>query len=549
MPSPGPIRDAFQALATAGANPGLRLLNAAWAGSISAEYLALTAFGIYGFGADGARGVGLVAVAQMLPALLVAPFAAALGDRMRRERVLVCIEVVRGAAALVAGLAVVAETGSWAVYLLAAVLGASRTAYYPAQSALVPLLARDTREVTATGASLNLIKNVANLAAPATAGLLLLAAPLWSVFAVAGGLSLAAAALVAVRMPSTAGLRTPARAQGAVRGLARGLAAVRREPALRLPILLCGAQGFGRGAINVLVIVLPLQLLGLGDSGAGFYSALIGLGGIIGVGVSIGLVGQRTLAVPMALGLLGMGLPYLLPAAAPVAWAAAAALLVAGIGNAVMGVTGLSLLVRESRDDVLARVMGVQEVARAAGILAASLGVPALAAALGLRMGLVVLAAVVAAGALAALPQARRLDRDAEPPAGDLDLLSASPVFGRLLPVSRERAARRMRHRPVAAGEVLIREGDRGDRVFLAVSGVYEVTAAGRPLNTLRRGDVFGEIALLHDTPRTATVRALEDGEVMTLDRSEFLSTVLGQPMGSADARALADGRLARGRA
>jgi hypothetical protein len=214
-----------------------------------------------------------------------------------------------------------------------------------------------------------------------------------------------------------------------------------------------------------------------------------------------------------------------------------------------MGVTGMSLLVRESRDDVLARVMGVQEFVRATGIVVASLGVPLLADVLGLRAALVVLAAVLSAAALAALPAARRLDRSAAAVPADLDLIAASPVFGRLLPISLERTARRMRRESVLPGQVLIREGDAGDRVFLAVKGDFEVSADGTTLGVLGRGDVFGEIALLDDRPRTATVRATEAGEVLSLDRSEFLAAVLGHPVGAADARGLADARLARGAA
>jgi MFS family permease len=549
VPGPGPLRDGLASVATVARNRGLRDLNAGWAGSITGEYLTLTALGVYGFGASGATGVGLIAVAQMLPALLVAPFAALLGDRLRRERVLALTEVVRATASVLAAVAVMSGAGPWAVFVLAGVLGASRTAYYPAQSGLIPLLARHPHEITACAASLNLIKNVANLAAPALAGLLLLWWPLATVFGVAAAAFLASAATAAFRLPSTAGLRAHVRRAGGRRELSRGFAAARRDPSVRTPLALCAAQGLGRGAINVLVILLPLGLLGLGDSGAGFYSALIGLGGIAGVVGSLAVAGRRALAVPMAIGLVAMGAPYLLPALAPVAWAAAAALLVAGFGNGVMGVTGMSLLVRESRDDVLSRIMGVQELLRAGGIIVASLGVPLLSEAVGLRTALVVLGAGLTAWGLAEIPAARRLDGAAREPSPETALLADSLLFRRLLPVALDRVSRRMIRERVEAGRELIREGEVGDRVYLAVEGRFEVTAAGRPLGVLGRGDVFGEIALLGDGLRTATVRAAVPGEVLWLDRGEFLSAVLGHPVASIDARALAGARLARGAA
>ena len=301
-----------------------------------------------------------------------------------------------------------------------------------------------------------------------------------AVFLAGAAAFLGAALVTALGLPSTVRLRTPIREAagspsrpGTRRGPRRPGPAVAARPR--------AAQGIGRGAINVLVIVLPLELLALGDSSAGFFSSLVGLGGILGVALSLVLVRRRALAVPMAIGLLGVGAPYLLPAAAPVAWAVAAALLVAGVGNAIMGVTGMSLLVRDSRGDVLSRVMGVQELVRALGMLLASLGVPLLTATLGLRAALVVLAAGLSAAAVAAIPGARRLDRSAEGPAPELALLGRSPLFGRLLPVALDRTSRRMRREVVVPGQVVIREGDPGDRAYLAVRGRFEVSVEGRP--------------------------------------------------------------------
>ena len=119
MPLPGPVRDALGSIRAVAGNPGLLRLNIGWAGSISGEYLALTALGVFAFGAGGASGVGLIAAAQMLPVLL-APFAAALGDRFRRERVMALTDLIRAMTALLAAAAVIGGAGAWVVYLLAA---------------------------------------------------------------------------------------------------------------------------------------------------------------------------------------------------------------------------------------------------------------------------------------------------------------------------------------------------------------------------------------------------------------------------------------------
>src|SRR5581483_9660178 len=67
----------------------------------------------------------------------------------------------------------------------------------------------------------------------------------------------------------------------------------------------------------------------------------------------------------------------------------------------------------------------------------------------------------------------------------------------------------------VREGEALVREGQRGQELFIIVSGEAVVTRKGRRLATLRSGDYFGELAVLHPAPRTATVTALTPMEVL----------------------------------
>jgi CRP-like cAMP-binding protein len=75
-----------------------------------------------------------------------------------------------------------------------------------------------------------------------------------------------------------------------------------------------------------------------------------------------------------------------------------------------------------------------------------------------------------------------------------------------------------------APGETIVREGDAGDRFFLIDAGEVEVSIAGAHVRVLRAGDTFGELALLHDIPRTATARAKGEARPFALDRDEFLA-------------------------
>jgi CRP-like cAMP-binding protein len=95
-----------------------------------------------------------------------------------------------------------------------------------------------------------------------------------------------------------------------------------------------------------------------------------------------------------------------------------------------------------------------------------------------------------------------------------------------------------------AAGEDVIRQGDRGDRFYIVSDGEAEVRVDGRPVEPLHAGEFFGEIALLRDVPRTATVSARSDLELLTLERDAFLSAVTGHPESADAAQAVVASRV-----
>jgi len=79
-----------------------------------------------------------------------------------------------------------------------------------------------------------------------------------------------------------------------------------------------------------------------------------------------------------------------------------------------------------------------------------------------------------------------------------------------------------------AAGVVILREGSSGDRVYVIRHGRVAVTHDSRTIGTLTDGDIFGEIALIHDVPRTATATATTDSELACLDRDTFVAAISG---------------------
>jgi hypothetical protein len=160
----------------------------------------------------------------------------------------------------------------------------------------------------------------------------------------------------------------------------------------------------------------------------------------------------------------------------------------------------------------------------------------------GLRTTMAVMGLTIGAIALAGLPRMRQMDRRLEAPAG-LPLLQAIPMFAPLKVVTLDALARALDRVDVVAGDVVVHEGDESDRFYIIESGLVRVTAAdGHLLREEGPGDYFGEIGLLRDVPRTATITAAADTVLLALDRDEFLDAVTGQ----GEARRLAEDVVTR---
>ena len=531
------------ALRTALTNRNLRRIELAWAGSTSAEFVSVVAFGLFAYRAGGATAVGTVAVIQMVPAMIVAPFAGILGDTLRRERVTIVSDVVRASTMALAAVAAGVGGPVWTVYLLAAVLAIAGQAYYPAQAGLVPLVARSADDVTAASATSSLIRNAAGLVAPAVTGLLLLVTGVTALFLVSAGL-FGVAALGLLPMRRTDSVRSAPPRRGPFQDVADGLRAAWRDRGVALVLALFAAHGVGRGAVGVLLVVVPIELLALGSSGVGFVNATVGLGGLLGAVATAGLVGRRTLAGPMAAGLGATGAALVLAGAVPTAMLVFAGIAAVGVGFSVVSVVGSTVLVRSTRDDVLARVIGLLGSVRAGAMALGAALAPALVAVGGARVALIGSGSLLLVSAVAARGGVRALDARSQVREEELRLLRAAPVFAPILPVALERLAARLEPVIVGPGAEVVRQGAPGDSVYLVAEGSLEVETDGRVLERVGRCDIFGEMALLRNAPRNATVRAVEESRLYRLDRDEFLAAVTGHPVSSEQVSDLVATRL-----
>jgi MFS family permease len=546
MRLPGRLKAAAAAFASNAVNGNLRRAQLSFLAAWTAEWAFTVALGIVAYRDGGATAVGLVGLLRMVPSAVIAPFAAPLADRGRRERVLVLVSTLRGIATGAAGIVVALDGPLLIVYVLAALSTIAATLYRPAHSALLPSLCRTGYELASANVVRGLLDSVATLAGPLLAAALLEFTGVAAVFAVASAASLAAAALL-LRLRYDAPPR-PAAPQGVhlVADAAEGVRAIVRNRDLALLIGLGVAQTFTRGALTVFTVVVALNLLRTGEPGVGTLTASIGAGAVIGSVSASLLVGSRRLARWFGIGVALWGLPIALIPLFP--WQAAAFTLLAcvGFGNALVDVGLFTLMARLAPDDVLARVFGLLE-----SLVSLAVGLGALAASLvidlaSLRVALVAVGALCPILVLAAWRRLRHLDRAIGELDKEIALLHGVPMFQPLPLPAIEQLARGLEVVHVPAGQMVFRQGDPADRFYVIEVGAADVVGDGRLVTTLGPGDGFGEIALLRRVPRTAMVRAATDLELQALTCDRFLPVVTGFPPSAREAGAEVDEMLDR---
>ena len=519
-------------------NRELRQVELAWGASIVAEWAHFVALGVFAYNAGGTTAVGIAGLARMLPAAVVAPLGSSLGDHFRRERVLVATSLV-GACAL-AGSAAAFFAGGNAplVYSLAAVIGITSTLFRPAMQAVLPSLARTPEELIAANGASSTIESLGTLAGPLLAGVLVSVTNPGVVFGAAAGTLLAGALLLASLRVE--GVIQPSAAGGSARKhLLDGVRAV-RGPA-RLILLLMTAQGFVRGCLNVLIVVVVFRVLDAGDGAVGYLTAGLGLGGLAGAFGAMTLRGRR-LAVALGSALVFWGLPIALIAPRPSLPAAILLLAVVGAANSVEDVAGFTLLQRIVPDELLSRALGLVWGAVMGAVALGSIAAPAVVAAVGPRAAFVLVGALLPVLTLLCWSRLRAIDREVLAPAAELDVLSGVPLFEPLSLVAKEHLAGRLTRLHAEPGEVVVRAGDTGDRFYIVDSGELEIVNGAH--SSAGSGDFFGEIALLRDVPRTATVRAVAPSELFALDRDDFLSALTHSAVRAAG-ETVAEARLA----
>jgi MFS family permease len=541
----GSVKGAVRPLGEVFANPDLRRLELAWGGFYIGDWAYVVALAVYAYDSGGVLAVGVVGLVRVLPSAFAVPFASLLADRFPRQRVLMYVHAAR-AVALAAGAVLIALDGpAPAVYATASIAALAATPFRPAHWALLPVLARNPGELVAANVSSSTIESLGALLGPALGGVVLAVGSPSAAFALSAVTFVGSALLLAGTQAGES--PRPLGDESVLRGALAGFRVLAADPQPRLLIGLFIAQATVRGLLNVLVVVTALELLAIGDSGVGFLNAAFGAGGLLGAFGALGLVARKRLAYPFGAALVLWGAPIALIGVWPHEWVALLALALVGLGNSVLDVAGFTLVQRIVDGAVLGRVFGVLETGSYAGVGLGGILTPALVALFDIRGALILTGLILPALALLSWRSFGRINERVVVPERELELLRGVPIFGPLSPATLERLAMNLVPVRRGAGETVVRKGDVGDRFYMVASGELDVEVPGAPGRRLNAGDAFGEIALLRDVPRTATVTARTDVELYILERDVFVSAVTGSPASFEAADELIAARLATG--
>jgi MFS family permease len=534
-------------------NPGLRRVELAFTGSIIGDWAYSTAFAVYAYEHGGATAVGVVVTLRYILRALAAPFTSVLGDRHSRRLVMIGSDVTTGLLMALSAILVAADANRFGVFAIAVVASVTVSPFRSAQASFLPQLANDVEELAAANVASSTIESIGFLCGPALAGVLLAFASVSTVFFFnAASFAWSALLVLGIRhsMVKDPGLASPPEpgsadesSAGFLAEATAGFRVILGERDLRiLTGLFCG-QAAVCGASAVFAVSVALGLLGLSRSGLGYLNATLGIGGIVGGFVALVLVQRGRLARDFGVGVLLWSAPLLLVAAWPTVTAAVIMMVLLGLGNSLVDINAFTILQRITPEETLSRVFGALDSALIGSMGVGALLMPLLIGTVGVRWGLAIVGGTVAAAVLVSPAALHRIDTVALAPPG-LELLRSVSLLSPLPEPVLDRLARALVRVEYADGEVIMREGDHGDRFYVVESGGVTVSRDGRVVATIGPGDYVGEVALLRDVPRTATVTATGSTVLEALDRQHFLPAVTGHDEFAAAAELAMTARL-----
>ena len=497
--------------------------------------------------------VGLFGGLRLVPYILLSIPAGLVADRYERRLVLLASDIGRGTIMVLLTILIVVNGPIWAIAGLALVAAGFSAFFYPAIGAYLPSLVTDERQLGPANSAWASLGNISFIIGPAIGGILLAIGGVTLAF-ILNALTFVVIGAILLTLPSSAqavetatgmgaagpaseaggddrvDASPPAGASASPAPATGSRVAVRPLTGLALIQLLAGFLG---GGIQVLTVILAIDVLHAGEAANGYLNAAIGIGGLIGAVGSGVLVLRRELGTPLIIGAVVTAAGFLLLGAVPQLAVALLSIAVASAGMLIIDVVTTTVFQRIVPDELRGRgtgiLMTVATIAGAAGAFALPVLVVNVGAAPALGVsGVAMVAASVAGLALMGSAATRPLSRFE----ATLAEVAKLPIFAGVPGSRLEAALAHLREVPVKAGEVVIRQGEPADRFYMIESGNFVVTQQGAPdgpaavLRRLGSNEVFGELGLLREAPRTATVTAESDGTLLELDGADFLRLV-----------------------
>ncbi|CAN5555452.1 hypothetical protein BH20CHL7_BH20CHL7_13150 [soil metagenome] len=522
-----PLGPAVAALRLTARDPDLGRLLFAWFAVNAGKWAFLVANLVMAYEAGGAIAVGILSLFRFLVPTIIAPLAGLPTVHWRPEMVLRATNAARMVAIALAIPIVAAGLPIELLYLIVALEAGIGAFSRPLHMALLPAVSRTPGQLVGANVASSAAEGLGTFLGPALASVLLVATgPFGATIAVFAIYALGVAAIAGVNVPAVG--RSAASARGVMRQMSTGVRALARFPGPRWVVLDLGVQTFVRGLLTVLVVFASIEILRMGDPGVGTLNAAMGFGAIVGAAVAIVLAGRDRLVPAFVLALAGWGAPIVLIGLIPVPAVAVLAMMAVGVSNALLDVSGFTLIQRLTPNESRVGVLGLVDSVANGGVALGGIVAPLLIEGLGIRGALIVAGAILPIAAIVTWPLLRRVDEGGSAGARRVELVRADPLFAPLSLSTVEYIASSLRPVEFADGAWLMREGEPGDDYVLVTTGTIEVSQAGRVIRTLGEGAGVGEIALLRDVPRTASVRAVGSVAAFCLGRAPFLEAVTG---------------------
>lgn len=461
--------------------------------------------------------IGIFWAVRLIPSLVLGPFAGHVADRLGARRAMIAADL--GRVVLVAALAFLLTPSTWVViYPIAFGVMVGSALFNPASLSLIPSLVNSTQERLAANAAVAQAISLSVIIGSGAGGiatglgyrtLLLLDAAAFLVSAIC-------LILIHARQAAPS---TEAGAKEEHGGLLGGFRMLAGRPLMVFAAAAMALPELASGALVIWFVPYSETILHLGSRGVGYLYVSVGVGAVLGGFVAAGLGSSLRLDYLLAVSAAAGGLAYCFFGAIPATASALAFVLVIGLSETVRYAAFETLLQQGVPESMIGRASGTMNSFLFNMMLIGNVISGFLAIWFGLPVAIIGLGVLTILATGAAWLYLRR-QTVGQPNAA---ALARVPAFASVSPEVREWAVRRMVREQFAPGTVIIRQGAEGDKFYTIARGAAQVEVEDEGVRReLGPGDFFGEIALLKNVPRTATVTAETALTLWALSREDF---------------------------